>query len=582
MRIKDILRKGFDAAGDIEREISAVAYDSRKVKGGEVFVAIKGERFDGNSFVEDAIRMGAAAIVYEKYGNVNDSNKLRVTSNELNDKDREGNSSFVAHYSLLREKYPDIVWIGVDDPRDALACISGDFYRRPSEEMTVIGITGTNGKTTTSYLVKSILERWEKSVGLIGTISYMIKDTAYDAPHTTPEAADFQSLLREMSDGGCTYVVSEISSHALSQKRVEHTRFKAGIFTNLTRDHLDFHKTMEDYYRAKERLFTELLDEGGCAAVNIDDPYGERLSESLRKRRPDIRVLTYSLENKGADIAALDIKATFKGTSFKLKMKNEKIKNVEEEIRSSLVGNTNVYNMLSAICAALLLDIPIEIIKEGIAMTGLVKGRFEKVDVGQDFLAVVDYAHTEDALERLLQTARRLLEAYRFAEKTERIRKAKRRKFSMPESKDKGQGLGQGKIITVVGCGGNRDKGKRSKMGEIASKLSDFVIITSDNPRYEDPQTIIRDVEKGIKSDNYIVIPDRSVAISMAVELASSGDIVLVAGKGHENYQEVQGVRHQFSDRTALESAIKRTTGRPAFGGGAAFEGIYPSNPVKN
>ena len=240
---------------------------------------------------------------------------------------------------------------------------------------------------------------------------------------------------------------------------------------------------------------------------------------------------------------------------------------MEETLFTPLVGTTNVYNVLSAVCAALSLHIPVTVIKEGIAMTGAVRGRFEKVDMGQDFLAVVDYAHTEDALERLLLTARQLLEAYRFAAKTEKMMKAKRERFDLPSQGEKG------KIITVFGCGGNRDKGKRSKMGEIASRFSDFVIITSDNPRNEDPKNIIKDIEKGISNDNYIVIPDRNVAISMAVELASAGDIVLVAGKGHEEYQEIQGTRLSFSDKTTLENAIKRTISRPSFGGGCDLRG---------
>ncbi len=581
MKVKDILKKDFVAEGDTAREITGIAYDSRRIKGGELFVAIKGEKLDGNGFAEDAIQRGAAAIVYHK-----DSDKLQVTSNELktNDKDSllssdpllvTGHLSLVTkevpRYSLLKEKYPGVVWIGVEDPRAAIASIANDFFGRPSEEIAVIGITGTNGKTTTSYLMKAILEKWGKEVGLIGTISYMIKEAVYDAPHTTPESADFQALLREMKGRECSHVVAEVSSHALVQKRVDHTAFRAGIFTNLTRDHLDFHKTMDEYYRAKERLFTELIAKDGHAVINIDDPYGAQLSGRVRELRPDIHVLTYALENREADVRAFDIRSSFKGTSFRIRVGYG-----EHEFLSPLVGTTNVYNMLSAVCTALALDIPVEITKEGIAMTGLVKGRFEKVDIGQDFLAVVDYAHTEDALERLLMTARRLLEAYRFAEKTERLMKAKRQSFSMPEIKDKG------KIITVIGCGGNRDKGKRSKMGEIASKLSDFVIVTSDNPRNEDPKMIIKDIERGIKNDNYIVIPDRNVAISMAVELASSGDIVLVAGKGHEEYQEIQGVRHNFSDRLVLEDAIKRTTSRPAFGGDAAFEGMFPPAPADN
>lgn len=540
MKIKDILMKDFDVKGDIETSISGITYDSRNVKSRDLFVAIKGENFDGHDFIEDAINKGAVAIVYETG-------------------------------SRVVEQYPQVVWIGVKDSRDAIASISHNFYRRPSEEAAVIGITGTNGKTTTSYLMKSILEKWGKGVGLIGTITYLIKDAAYDAPHTTPESPDFQALLRRMLDAGCSHVVTEVSSHSLSQKRVDFTKFKVAVFTNLTRDHLDFHQTMEDYFMAKERLFTELLAEDGAAVINVDDPYGERLVNDLKGQGARVKgqkVLTYSIKNSDADIIACDIKTSFKGTSFRIRTTNPELQTLNSELfESPLVGVINVYNILSSICAALSLDIPIKIIKEGIAMTGLVRGRFEKVDIGQDFLAVVDYAHTEDALERLLMTARQLLEAYRFAEKTEKMLKAKRQEYSMPEKRE------CGKIITVFGCGGNRDRGKRSKMGEIAAKLSDFVIITSDNPRNESPRGIIRDVEKGIGGDNYIVIPDRSVAISMAVELAAAGDIVLVAGKGHEAYQEIQGKRYDFSDRIALENAIRRTISRPSFGGGTNYKG---------
>ncbi|MBF0557590.1 MAG: UDP-N-acetylmuramoyl-L-alanyl-D-glutamate--2,6-diaminopimelate ligase, partial [Nitrospirae bacterium] len=519
----------------------------RNVKGDELFVALKGENYDGRDFIEDAINKGAAAVMYGKDSPLPDDRFL-----------------------TLDRKYPETVWIRVANARDALARASHYFYGSPSEELFVVGITGTNGKTTTSYMVKSILERWQKSVGVIGTINYLIKDAIYEAPHTTPEAPDFQRLLREMKDSSCSYVVSEISSHALAQKRVDYTRFGVAVFMNLTRDHLDFHSTMDEYFLAKTRLFTELLIEDGTAVINIDDAYGIRLAQLLRDRKPPVRVMTCSIENKEADINAFDIKTSFAGTSFIARYSGE-----EMEITSPMVGQTNVYNIIAAMGTALSIGIPINIIREGIAMAGLVKGRFEKVDMGQDFLAVVDYAHTEDALERLLLTARQLLEAYRFVGKTERIMREKRRQFDVADKQKQQTDREKGKIITVLGCGGNRDKGKRSKMGEIASRLSDFVIITSDNPRSEDPKTIIRDVEKGIKGDSYIVIPDRNVAISMAVELASSGDIVLVAGKGHEEYQEIQGIRHNFSDRAALESAIRRTISRPAFGGGSTFAGLY-------
>ena len=544
-KISDVIDHDFEVIGDAVRDISGVVYDSRMVKGGELFVAVRGEKLDGGNFIEDAIKKGAVAVMYEHKGPL---------PADL--------------YLLMEKKHPGVTWIRVADVRDALARVAHRFYGRASEKIVVIGITGTNGKTTTSYLVKSILERWGEEVGIIGTINYLIKDAVYEARHTTPEAPDFQCLLREMREAGCGFVISEISSHALALKRADYTRFRVAVFTNLTRDHLDFHPTMEEYFKAKERLFTELLTEDGIAVINIDDAHGIQLAQILRRRKPSVKVITYALDNKEADVTAFDIKTSFEGTSFKTRLGE-----TETEIMSQMVGQINVYNMLAAFCAALALNVPIKVVKEGIAMAGLVKGRFEKVDMGQDFLAVVDYAHTEDALERLLMTARQLLEAYRFVGKTEKIMKEKRRQFAMPRRQEQEQE--KGKIITVLGCGGNRDKGKRSKMGEIASRLSDFVIITSDNPRNENPKTIIKDIEKGIKGDCYIVIPDRNVAISMAVELASSGDIVLVAGKGHEEYQEIQGIRHSFSDRTALENAIRRTIARPAFGGGSTLAGLY-------
>lgn len=511
MKIKNIIRSDFVVTGDIERDVSGVVFDSRNIKGGEVFVAIKGENFNGHDFIEDAIKMGAAAIVYEN-GSVDEG---------------------------MRCLFQDVVWIAVDDSRKALAAISSSFYRMPSEELTVVGITGTNGKTTTSYLLKNILEISGKAVGLIGTIEYLIKDKIYESKHTTPEASNFQSLLREMADNGCDYVVSEVSSHSLAQRRVDYTRFSAAVFTNLTRDHLDFHNTMEEYFEAKKRLFTDLLIDNGSAIINLDDPYGQRLASELKDQgNKKIRIITFGVKNSGAVISAGNIKTSCNVTSFDVYINCSLFHEIEVpcqfHISSSLVGMPNVYNILAAVSAALSLNIPIEAIKDGLLGDLIIKGRFEKVDLGQNFLAVVDYAHTEDALERLLLTARHLLE----------------------ESH-----LGNTRVITVFGCGGNRDKGKRPAMGEIATRLSDFVIITSDNPRNEDPRKIIRDIEKGIRNkDNYIVISDRAVAINMAIEMASKGDIVVVAGKGHEDYQEVKGRRYYFSDRLAIENAIRRKT----------------------
>lgn len=513
MKLSDILKNDFAINGSMEKDISGVVYDSRNVKSGFLFVAIRGENFDGHDFIEDAIKKGAVAIVYEA-GVQN------------------------AGLEQLKYNHQDITWIGVHDSRDALAAISNMFYDKPSQKITVIGITGTNGKTTTSYLIKSILEQSGASTGLIGTINYMIKNISYKATHTTPESPDFQSLIKKMSDSGCDYLVTEASSHALAQKRVDYTRFMAAVFTNLTQDHLDFHKTMEDYFMAKARLFTELLSSDGCAVINIDDSYGRRLVDILKAQQADTRnnkkIYTFAIKNQDADLTASDIKTTFNGTRFKIKFaKSISGQLIYDELFSPLLGEMNVYNILSAIGVSLSLNLPIDSIKKGIAATELVRGRFEKIDMGQKFLAIVDYAHTEDALERLLVTARQLLNK-----------------------------KGKKKIITVFGCGGNRDKGKRPKMGAIASQMSDLVIITSDNPRNEDPKQIIRDIEKGIKGDNYMIISDRSLAISMAVQMAATGDIVVVAGKGHEDYQEIKGIRHAFNDKKVLEEAIRQKISR--------------------
>lgn len=499
MKIKDIVREDFKVRGDKDIEVLGISFDSRNTKHGDIFFALKGENFDGNAFIEDAIRKGAVSVVYES---------------DINPK--------------FFEDFPHVTWVGVKDCRDSLAFASHVFYERPSEKLNVIGITGTNGKTTTSYLIRKIIEKTGSNTGLIGTVSYFIKDQEFEAPYTTPEAPLFQSMLRDMLDNGCKYAISEVSSHALSQKRVDYTKFKIAVFTNLTREHLDFHKDMEDYFLAKRRLFSELLSEDGISIINEDDIYGQRLIDELKKQKK--RVITYSIKDRQADIKAHHIETTFRGTRFILQRQNENI----EKIVSPLIGIPNVYNMLSAIAVAIALEIPIDIVKAGIAEMKGVKGRFEKVDLGQDFLAIIDYAHTGDALERLLLTARNLIKCNDKASKKNK------------------------KIITVFGCGGNRDKGKRKIMGEIATRLSDFVIITSDNPRDEDPREIIKDIESGIDRDNYIVVPERKEAIELTVNIASSGDVLLIAGKGHEDYQEIKGIRYRFSDRIFLEDAIKK------------------------
>lgn len=477
-----------DIKGLIDVDISGIAYDSRTVKKGDLFVAVKGEKSDGHNFIDDAIKRGASVVVCEKQFSGDNLSK-------------------------------EIVLFKVADARKALAFLSNNFYEKPSEKMTVIGITGTNGKTTTSYIIKSIFEAWGKSVGLIGTINYLIKDKRYDAPHTTPEAPDFQSMLSEMLSSGCTHVVTEVSSHSLSQKRVDYTNFKTAVFTNLTRDHLDFHMTMEDYFDAKARLFYELLSKKGTAVINFDDIWGRKLIEGFKGN-----CLTYGIE-QGADFAAVNINSSYDGLVFEVKFKDQ-----VHKIKSHFIGLHNVYNVLSAIGAAFSAGVPFDVIKKGIENTEDVKGRFEKVNAGQDFLCIVDYAHTEDALERLIYTAIELKNSFH---------------------KDKI------KIITVFGCGGNRDKGKRPKMGAIATKLSDVVVITSDNPRDEDPDQIIKEIVSGASRNNFIVKPDRKSAIKEAVETAEAGDILLLAGKGHEDYQIIKGEKHKFSDRETVEEAIK-------------------------
>lgn len=504
-------------------EVSAIAYDSRKVTAGSVFVVIRGSNFDGKDFIGDAVKRGAVAIVCET------TSGMGLPAADINLSSPEG---------LLQP-----VFVKVKDSRKALACISHNFYGRPSGNATVIGVTGTNGKTTTTYLIKSILEAWKKETGLIGTIGYLIGDREYPALHTTPEAPEFQKLLCEMVQAGCSYVVTEVSSHALFQKRVDYTKFDVAVFTNLTRDHLDFHGTMENYYNAKELLFTELLSATGSAVICTDDAWGRRLSLKLIEedtQQKQNSIITYGIDS-AADVTASDIENSLSGVSFSLKCRGGRFK-----VASPLIGVVNVYNMLAAAATAVALNIPIDVIREGIGNIAAVNGRLERINEGQDFLCIIDYAHTPDAMERLVSTARELVD---------KTGSATHRSGSRVQGQP-------GSVITVFGCGGNRDIGKRPVMGEIASRLSDYVVITSDNPRREDPLRIIKDIEMGIAEDNYVTIPDRKEAINTAVEKAETGDIVIIAGKGHEDYQELGDIRHRFSDSEVAREAIKNKLSR--------------------
>jgi UDP-N-acetylmuramoyl-L-alanyl-D-glutamate--2,6-diaminopimelate ligase len=460
-----------DFHGNREVKIKGVVHDSRSVGDGDLFVAIRGESFNGLDFIGEAFKGGASAVLFEG-GPVD-----------------------------LPESATSVV---VDNSREALALVANNFYGRPSLSLSVLGVTGTNGKTTVTHIIKSILNADGTNVGLIGTIS--------NPPFTTPESLEFQRLMSDMLKEGCSHVVAEVSSHALSQRRVDGTSFRLAVFTNLTRDHLDFHGDMEAYFGAKKRLFEELLR--GPAVINIDDPYGMKLLEAIKGE-----VLTYGIKGNAALIAD-EIETFSGGLSFVLRHKGKSSK-----VQSPMLGIFNVYNLLAAAGACIELGLPWESIIKGLAEFRGVRGRFEKVECGQEFLCVVDYAHTEDALRGLILTARKFTE---------------------------------GRLITLFGCGGQRDSGKRPAMGAVATELSDWVFITSDNPRAEDPEEIIKDILSGVKKKNYVVEPDRAKAIKEAVREAKASDTVLIAGKGHEEYQEVMGNRTSFSDKEEAMKAIRK------------------------
>jgi UDP-N-acetylmuramoyl-L-alanyl-D-glutamate--2,6-diaminopimelate ligase len=469
--------------------VTGVAYDSRAVTPGQVFVALKGQHADGTSFARQAIERGAAAVVSEQAA-------------------------------------PDgvhIPWAIVENARLALAVLAATFYHDPSREMRVIGITGTNGKTTTAYLVASIFDAARIRCGILGTVGYRIGDEVREATRTTPEAPDVQALLREMVDRRCGACAMEVSSHALSLRRVDGITFSAGIFTNLTRDHLDFHADMDDYFRAKRRLF-EMLPRDAPSLLNVDDPRGPSLVEAGG------RPVTYAI-NRPADVTPSPVSFSLKGLSFDVRTPRGTL-----HVTSKLVGRPNVYNILAAVSAATALDVPFDAIERGLQSLDGVPGRFQVVsDTKDDVTVVVDYAHTDDALRNLLETARPLAE---------------------------------GRLITVFGCGGDRDRTKRPLMGAVAGRLSDLIVITSDNPRSEDPNRIVEEVQLGITPDTrrdsaqrLLTIVDRRAAIAKAIGLAQSGDVVLVAGKGHEKYQVIGDRVLPFDDvAVAREALVRRRT----------------------
>ncbi|CAG0933393.1 partial UDP-N-acetylmuramoyl-L-alanyl-D-glutamate--2, 6-diaminopimelate ligase, partial [Planctomycetaceae bacterium] len=451
--------------------------------------AVPGEHVDGHSYIGAAVSSGAPVV-------------------------------------LAQRKTPSIeaTQVIVPDIREALGRTADLLYGEPSKRLVLIGVTGTNGKTTTTYILESILRKAGANPGVIGTVNYRYNGKVFPAPHTTPQAPELQAILKEMADEGVTHCVMEVSSHALEQNRVGHCRFRAGIFTNLTHDHLDYHKTMDEYFWCKSMLFSHLDGNGGASAVNIDDPWGRKLKGSFPA------ALTFSLKD-GADFCPRSFSLLEGRTEAVIATPTGDL-----AISTHLVGAYNLQNILGAAAAASAVGIGNEAIKEGIEGLERVPGRLEKLESkARDFRAYVDYAHTGDALERALEALRPVT---------------------------------RGRLITVFGCGGNRDRTKRPEMGAIAARLSDLAIVTSDNPRDEDPLEIRKEIEAGMEgarkygagsvpsAKGYMVIPDRKEAIRKAASLAGSGDTILVAGKGHEDYQIIKGVKHHFDDFEVLSEAM--------------------------
>lgn len=468
---------------DGDLQIQQITNDSRKVERGALFVAIHGEATDGNLFAKNAAERGAAAVL--------------------------SGTAAPAGWNI------SIPWIEVNEPRKALAITAANFYGKPANALRLVGVTGTNGKTTTSSLIDSIVKASGAKTGLFGTIAYHTPNGEKPAPNTTPESVDLQSFFAEIRDAGGTYATMEASSHALAMDRLWGCHFAATVFTNLTRDHIDFHKTFENYFAAKRRLF-EGTGAGtpDVGVVNTDDEWGKKLV-GLAKR-----TLTYGLQN-GADLKAKKFQLSFNGLNFAAQTPKGTI-----QVESPLVGKINVYNILAAIGAGIGLGFSNEVIEAGIRDLHAVAGRFQRVDQGQPFLVVVDYAHTDDALDNLIKTAKELVT--------------------------------KGRIITVFGCGGSRDRTKRPIMGETSGRLSDLSILTSDNPRQEDPLKIISDIVVGIQKSGgkYVIEADRAKAIKLAIEEARAGDIVLLAGKGHENYQIFADRTVHLDDREEAQKAL--------------------------
>lgn len=472
--------------GEVQRQdITGIYYDSRKVKSNSIFVAIKGYKTDGHKFILDALNSGAIAVVVE-------------------DKNSAPDEIFI-HQNRAK--------IVVKNSRIALAQLSGFFYGEPSEKLKLIGITGTNGKTTTSYFIKNILEANNAKVGLIGTIANYIGDKKVYTEMTTPESVEINKLLLDMYEEECSHAVMEVSSHSLALNRTYGINFSAGVFTNITSDHLDFHGNFENYLKAKKVLF-DALPQSAFGVYNSDDKNSLTLIKNSQAK-----TFSYGTASN-ADFFFYDIKYDLSGTSFSLTYNG-----TDYSVSTSLIGEFNAYNACAAFATTVLLGVKEEVAIEGIKTMRHVPGRFEVF--GQDKKVIVDYSHTADSLEKTLLALRKIIN-------------------------------NRNPVYTVFGCGGDRDKTKRPIMGKIASELSDKIIITTDNPRTEDPLNIIKDIENGVAKKNFKTISDREEAIKFAIENSEGNAVILIAGKGHENYQEINGVRRHFSDREVAEKYLAK------------------------
>ncbi|MEI7880550.1 MAG: UDP-N-acetylmuramoyl-L-alanyl-D-glutamate--2,6-diaminopimelate ligase [bacterium] len=490
MKLSELLKKVKPMAvrGNTDREVSGIAYDSRQVTPDMLFVAIPGAHCDGFEYAEEAVKRGASVV---------------VTSH--------------AHLSSR-----EVTHVQIEDTRQALAQICDDFYGHPSGALTVVGVTGTNGKTTTAFMVRDVLESVGRIPGLIGTVHYEIGARIIPARRTTPEALEVQDYLSQMVRAGCHSAVMEVSSHALDQQRVSGVDFDVAIFTNLTRDHLDYHHTMDRYFEAKRRLFTGLGrgNKRAVAVINHDDPWGRKLATD-----PEIRaeIVTFGIE-PGAMVQVVEMRLGANGSECRVRTPWG-----ESMVNTPLLGRFNLQNVLGAYAAGRVLQFDDATMCKALAARDRVPGRLEEIPVDRGWRVFVDYAHTDDALANVLETVR---------------------------------GFTEGRLIVVFGCGGNRDQSKRPLMGAVAARLADIAIVTSDNPRDENPMTIISQVCAGFGGHtNYEVVEDRAKAIAMALAVARDKDVVLIAGKGHETTQEIAGVQTLFDDRVTVKKALLEMDG---------------------